>query len=65
MRSRGWLADRKSRVRSDDVALAAIQGMYQVVKEKDAEISGFRSEVSALQSQNAELDARLPALEQA
>lgn len=41
---------------ADGVALAAIQGLYQVVQEKDAEIAN-------LQSQNAKLEARLAALE--
>jgi hypothetical protein len=43
---------------ADGVALAAIQGLNEIVEEKDAEIE-------ALQAQNAELEARLTALEQA
>ncbi len=55
----------------DGVALAAIQGLYQVVQEKDAEItnlqsqiSTLQSQISTLQSQNATLEARLSTLEQ-
>jgi len=41
---------------SDGVALAAIQGLNEIVKEKDARIS-------ALEKQNASLERRLAALE--
>lgn len=41
----------------DGVALASIQGLYQIVPEKDAQIA-------ALQGQNAALEARLAAVEQ-
>jgi hypothetical protein len=41
---------------ADGVALAAIQGLYQMVQEQEAQIA-------ALQQQNAELEARLAALE--
>jgi trimeric autotransporter adhesin len=54
------------------VALAAIQGLNQVVQEQDAEISALKSERAAQQQQIAALDARvttqdarLAALEQA
>lgn len=43
-------------VDADGVALAAIQGLYQVVQEKDARIS-------ALQAQNADQEKRLNDLE--
>ena len=46
-----------STVDADGVALAAIQGLYQVVQEKDAQIV-------ALQQHNADLEARLAAVEQ-
>ena len=42
----------------DGVALAAIQGLYQMAQEKDALIA-------KLQEQNAALEARLSALERA
>jgi hypothetical protein len=55
---------------ADGVALAAIQGLYQAVQERDrlaadqkAEISDLQEQVAALQQQNASLDARLSALE--
>ncbi|MFQ5804065.1 MAG: tail fiber domain-containing protein [Candidatus Methylomirabilales bacterium] len=41
---------------ADGVALAAIQGLYQIVQEQEAQIA-------ALQRQNADLEARLAALE--
>ena len=41
---------------TNGVALASIQGLYEIVQEKDAQIS-------ALQTQNADLEARLSALE--
>lgn len=47
-----------STVDADGVALAAIQGLYDVMKGKDAEIT-------ALKKQNAALDARLRAVEKA
>lgn len=48
----------------DGVSLAAIQGLYQVVQEKDAEIANLKSQNSHLRSQIATLEARLSALEQ-
>ncbi|NQT84090.1 hypothetical protein HQ563_13775 [bacterium] len=45
-----------STVDPDGVALAAIQGLHEIVQEKDAEIS-------ALERENAELEARLTAVE--
>ncbi|MFQ5344041.1 MAG: tail fiber domain-containing protein [Anaerolineae bacterium] len=47
-----------SSVDADGVALAAIQGLYEVVQEKDARIA-------RLEAQNAGLEARVAALEQA
>ncbi len=44
-------------VDADGVAFAALQGLYQVVQEKDAQIT-------ALQKQNAAMEARVAALEQ-
>lgn len=44
-----------STVDADGVALAAIQGLNQVVQERDAEIQKLGSQVSSLESQNAEL----------
>ena len=52
---------------ADGVALAAIQGLYKIVQEKDAEIATLRAEtdaqVGAQQQQIAGLEARLAALE--
>lgn len=50
-------------VDADGVALAAIQGLHQVVRDKDAQITGLQIQVSSLQSQNADLRAQLMALE--
>jgi len=56
-----------SAVDADGVALAAIQGLYTVVQEKDAALAVQQAEVAALQdslaAQRAEFDARLRALE--
>ncbi len=41
---------------ADGVALAAIQGLHEIVKEKDAEIDAVRAK-------NTELEARLERLE--
>ncbi|MBS1251288.1 MAG: hypothetical protein MAG451_00320 [Anaerolineales bacterium] len=46
-----------STVDADGVSLAAIQGLYQIVKEQ-------QTQIAALQQQNAKLEARLAALEQ-
>jgi hypothetical protein len=52
---------------ADGVALAAIQGLYKIVQEKDAEIATLRAEkdaqIGAQQQQIAGLEARLAALE--
>jgi len=57
-------------VDADGVALAAIQGLYGLVQEKDARIAELEKRVAALEAQNAahqaqidELEARLAALE--
>jgi hypothetical protein len=51
-------------VDADGVAFAAIQGLYQVVREKDARIAAQEQRLTALEQQNAALEARLSALEQ-
>ncbi len=57
-------------VDADGVALAAIQGLYQVTQElrqaaqeKDAQIAALQAQNAALQAQLAALEARLAALE--
>jgi hypothetical protein len=47
------------------VAFAAIQGLYQVVQEKESQIAAQQKQIDALQQQNANLETRLVALEQA
>jgi hypothetical protein len=56
---------------ADGVALAAIQGLYGLVQEKDARIAELEKRIAALEAQNAaqqaqidNLEARLAALEQ-
>lgn len=49
----------------DGVALAAIQGLYELAQEKDAQIATLQQQVAELQQHNASLEARLTALEQA
>jgi len=56
---------------ADGVSLAAIQGLYGLVQEKDARIAELEKRVTALEAQNAaqqaqidNLEARLAALEQ-
>ena len=46
---------------ADGVALAAIQGLYEVVQEKDCEIEELKSQIANLKEQEARL-ARLEAL---
>ena len=55
---------------ANGVALAAIQGLYQIVQEKETRISGqqqqiatLQAQVSAQQARNADLESRLAALE--
>jgi hypothetical protein len=50
---------------ADGVAFAAIQGLYEVVKEQAAEVAAQEQQIAGLQAQNAALAARLVALEQA
>jgi hypothetical protein len=61
-----------SAVDADGVALAAIQGLYQVVQAKDAEIEALRAvystqqeQLAALQSEQAAITTRLAGLEAA
>ena len=51
-------------VDADGVALAAIQGLYELVQEKDSQIAALEAEVSTLHQQNTDLEARVAALEQ-
>ena len=48
---------------ADGVALAAIQGLYQVVQEKDARIAVQDTQIAALKAQHAEVAARLAEIE--
>lgn len=50
---------------ADGVALTAIQGLYELVQEKDGQITALEAEVSTLHQQNTDLEARVAALEQA
>ncbi len=52
-----------SAVDSDGVALAAIQGLYQVVQDKDAQIAALQTENAELKTRLDDLDQRLAALE--
>ncbi len=52
-------------VDANGVALAAIQGLYQLVKEKDAQIANQQSLITNLEAKNQTLEFRLAALEQA
>jgi hypothetical protein len=52
-----------STVDADGVALAAIQGLNEVVKEKDAEIQALRDKNAALEAENAQQNERLARLE--
>ena len=45
------------------VALGAIQGLYEIVKEKDARIASQESQITALNKKNVKLEARLAAME--
>jgi hypothetical protein len=49
---------------AEGVALAAIQGLYELVQEKDGQITALEAEVSTLHQQNTDLEARVAALEQ-
>jgi len=48
-----------STIDADGVSLAAIQGLYQVVREKEAEIESLKREVQAIQKENQELRAQI------
>ncbi|MBC7226200.1 MAG: tail fiber domain-containing protein [Thermoflexales bacterium] len=48
---------------ADGVSLAAIQGLYGLVQEKDARIAELEARVAALEEQNAAQQAQLDALE--
>jgi len=50
-------------VDADGVALAAIKGLHELVKEKDAEIAAQKGEIAALKERNANLEARFAAME--
>ncbi len=52
-----------STIDADGVAFAAIQGLYQVVQEREEQVTSLRSQVAELQKQNAALETRLTALE--
>ncbi len=44
---------------TDGVALAAIQGLYQMLREKDAEIAAQHEEIHALQAHPAAMAAQM------
>jgi trimeric autotransporter adhesin len=48
----------------DGVALAAIQGLYEEIKERDVKTAELRREIDKLNAQNAALNDRLSAIEQ-
>lgn len=50
-------------VDADGVALAAIQGLYQIVQEQESQIAGQQGEIAKLKSQIAGLEERLAVLE--
>jgi hypothetical protein len=54
-----------STVDADGVALAAIQGLYRQVQEKDGRIAALESEAAVQREQIDDLEARLSALEAA
>lgn len=49
---------------ADGVALAAIQGLYQVVQAKEAQITDLQARLSTQEQANADLQERVTALEQ-
>ena len=53
-----------SSVDADGIALASIQGLYQIVQEKDAQIETLQSENSSQQEKLADLENRISRLEQ-
>ena len=52
-----------STVDADGVALAAIQGLYRVVQEKDAQLAAQQAELDALNTRLAALEAALPVVQ--
>lgn len=48
---------------ADGVALAAIQGLHQLLQERDAELKAQEAKITALQEHSGSLEARLAALE--
>jgi len=54
-----------STIDSEGVALAAIQGLHEMIQEKDAELAAQQERLTALERQNTMLQARLEALERA
>jgi hypothetical protein len=54
-----------STVDAEGVALAAIQGLYQIVQDQETEMAALETELTTLRDQNADLEARMVALEQA
>jgi hypothetical protein len=52
-----------SMVDADGVALAAIQGLYAIVQEKDARLTAQQAQIAALQDRVTEQQSRLTALE--
>lgn len=52
-----------STIDADGVALAAIQGLHQILQEKDAQLAAQQERLSSLEQRNANLQLRLEALE--
>jgi hypothetical protein len=52
-----------STVDADGIALAAIQGLYQIVQDKDTQIDNLQAENAELKTRLDDLDQRLAALE--
>jgi hypothetical protein len=50
-------------VDADGVALAAIQGLHQIVRDQAGQLAGQQEQIASLQQQQAELETRLAALE--
>ena len=60
----GEVETRISTIDADGVALAAIQGLYEAVQEKNCEIEGLGSEISNLKSEISDLKALVGKLAQ-
>ena len=54
-----------STVDADGVALAAIQELYALAQQQDAQLVAQQPQITTLQEQNATLESRLSALERA